>query len=95
MKFIEEQRILAEKDIQKKNTGNNATDRSNISDSRINTQGITGNRNRQALISNPTIDTSNKSFKGAEPNIGCVLGLRFEKVDKKIAYNIFCNKSSK
>ena len=38
-----------------------------------------------------TVNTSNKSFEGAEPEIGCVLGLRFEKVYKKVAYDVFCN----
>ena len=41
-----------------------------------------------------TVNTSNKSFEGAEPEIGCVLGLRFEKVYKKVAYNAFHNNST-
>ena len=40
----------------------------------------------------PTVDTSNKAFEGVEPDIKCVLGLRFEKVDKKVSYDLFCNK---
>ena len=72
------------------NTVSNATDRNNINDSTINRQ--TGNRNRQASRNNPTVDTSNKAFEGAEPDIGCVLGLRFVKVDKKVAYDVFCDK---
>ena len=40
------------------------------------------------------VDTSNKAFEGAETDIWCVLGLRFEKVDKKVAYNLFRNKFS-
>ena len=73
-------------------TGNNGTDRKNRSDSTSNIQGQTGNRNGQASRSNLTVDTSNKAFKLAEPDIGYVLGLRFEKVDKKVAYDVFHNK---
>ena len=40
------------------------------------------------------VDTSNKAFEGAETDIWCVLGLRFEKVDKKVAYDVFHNKFS-
>ena len=72
------------------NTGKNATDRNNSNYSTINRQTV--NRNGQASISNPTVDTSNKAFEGAEPDIGCVPGMRFGKVDKKVAYNVFCNK---
>ena len=64
-------------------TGNNATDGNNRYNSTINRR--TGNRNGQASRINKTVDTSNKEFEGAEPDIGCVLGLIFEKVDKKVA----------
>ena len=74
------------------NTGNNATDGKNSNYSKINRR--KGNRTRQVLISNPTIYTTNKAFEGSEPDIGFVLGMRFEKVDKKVAYNVFCNKFS-
>ena len=73
-------------------TVNNATDGKNSIDSTSNTQGRTGNRSRKSLRINPTVDTSNKAFKGYEPDIGCVLGLGFEKVDKKVAYDVFCKK---
>ena len=79
-----------ERSTNKYNTGNNTTDRNNINDSVINR--LTGNSNGQYLRSNPKVDTSNKVFEGAEPDIGCVLVLRFEKVDKKVAYDVFCNK---
>ena len=46
------------------------------------------------MRSNPKVDTSNKASKGAEPDIGCVLGMRFEKVDKKVVYDVFHNKFS-
>ena len=70
--------------------GKNATDGNNINDSIFNTQ--TGNINWQVFISTATVDTLNKAFEGAKPNIVCVLGLRFEKVDKKVAYDVFQNK---
>ena len=70
--------------------GNNSMDGNNSNDSTSNRQ--TGDRNGQYLRSNPTVDTSNKVFKGVEPNIGCVLGLRFEKVDKNVAYDVFREK---
>ena len=73
-------------------TVNNATDGKNSIDSTSNTQGRTGNRSRKSLRINPTVDTSNKASKGAEPDIGCVLGLRFEKVVKKVSYDVFCKK---
>ena len=38
------------------------------------------------------LDTSNKAFEGSEPNIGCVLGLRFRKLDKTVAYDVFRKK---
>ena len=63
--------------IDTNNTGNNATDGKISSYSTSYTQGQIGNRNGQALRSNPTVDTSNKAFKGYEPDIGCVLGLGF------------------
>ena len=48
--------------------------------------------NGQNSISNPTVDISHNVFEGSEPDIGCVLGLRFEKLDKKVTYDVFCNK---
>ena len=72
------------------NTGNNATDRKNSNDSTINRR--TGNRIGQGSRSNPMVDTTNKAFKVAETYIGCVLGLRFEKVYKKVSEDVFCNK---
>ena len=72
------------------NTENNSTDGNNSNVSTINRK--TGNINGLSSISNATIDTSNKLFEGAEPDIRCVLGLRFEKVNKKVAYNVFRNK---
>ena len=74
------------------NTGKNTTEINNRNYSTIESQGQIVNRNGQASIINPTVDTSNKAPKGAEPDIGCVLGLRFEKVNKKVAYNVFCKK---
>ena len=71
-------------------TGNRTTDEKNSNDSTINRQ--TGNRNGQSSIINPTVDTSNKAFEGAEPDIRCVLGLRFETLDKKVEYYVFRNK---
>ena len=50
--------------------------------------------NGQHSISNPTVDISHNVFEGSEPDIGCVLGLRFEKVEDKIAYDVFHNKFS-
>ena len=44
------------------------------------------------MRSNPTVDKSNKAFKGYEPDIGCVLGLGYEGVDKKVANNVFRKK---
>ena len=73
-------------------TVNNATDGKNSIDSTSNTQGRTGNRSRKYLRINPTVDTSNKAFKGYEPDIRCVLVLGFEKVDKKVAYDVFVKK---
>ena len=73
-------------------TVNNATYRNNSSDSKSNTQGQTVNRKGEASRSNPTVDMSNKAFERAEPDIGCVLGLRFEKLDKKVANDVFRNK---
>ncbi len=35
------------------------------------------------------LDTSNKHFMGAEANIGAVLGLCTEKIDKKAAFGVF------
>ena len=72
------------------NIGNNTTDWNNINDSTINIW--TGNRNGQASRSNPTVYTSKKVFKGTELDIGYFLGLRFEKVDNKVAYGVFRNK---
>ena len=69
--------ISGEGSTDKENSGNNATDGNNINYSKINRQ--TGNRNGQALRSNTTVDISNKAFGGAEPDIRCVLGPRFEK----------------
>ena len=59
------------------NTGNNATDLNNRNDSTINIR--TGESNGQDSRSNLMVDTSNKAFKGVEPDIRCVLGMRFEK----------------
>ena len=67
-------------------------DRNNSNYSTINRQ--TGNRNGKASWSNLTVDTSNKAFEGAEPEIVCVLGLRFEKLDKTLSYDVFRNKFS-
>ena len=39
-----------------------------------------------------TVNTSNKSFEGAEPEIGCVLGMGFEKWKVKVSYNVFRKK---
>ena len=72
------------------NTGNNTTAGNNSNDSTINK--LTGNRNGKSSRSNLTVDTSNKAFEGAEPYIGCVLGLRFEKLDNKVSYNVSHNK---
>ena len=72
------------------NKGNNSTDGNNRNDLTINRQ--TGNRNGKSLRSNPTVDISNKASKGAEPDIEYVLGLRFEKVVKKVSYDVFCKK---
>ena len=44
------------------------------------------------MRSNLAVDTSNTEFERAEPDIGCALGLIFEKVYKKVAYDFFCNK---
>ena len=74
------------------NTGNNATDVNKKNDSINNIQ--KGNSNVQASKSNPMVDTSNKALYGAETDIGCVLGRRFEKVDKNVAYDVFRNKFS-
>ena len=74
------------------NTGNNTTDGNNSNDSIIKI--LTGNRNGQSSRINTTVDTSNKVFEGAEPDIVCVLGLRFEKVDKKVAHDVFHDKFS-
>ena len=70
-----------ERSTNKYNTGNNTTDRNNINDSAINR--LTGNSNGQYLRINPMVDTSNKAFEGPEPDIGCVLGLRFKKCTRK------------
>ena len=70
------------------NTGSNTTGGNNRNDSTIFRQ--TRNRNGQASITNLTLDTSNKAFKGAKPDIGCVLGLRFENLDKKVVNDVFC-----
>ena len=51
--------------------------------------------NGQHSISNPTVYISHNVFEGSEPDIGCVLGLRFEKLDKKVTYDVFCNKFAK
>ena len=72
------------------NTGSNTTDINNSNNLTINRQ--TGNMNVQFSRSNSTVDTSNKEFEGAEPNIGCVLGLRLKEVEKKVACNVFRNK---
>ena len=50
--------------------------------------------NGQNSISNPTVDISHNVFEGSEPDIGCVLGLRFEKLDKTLSYDVFRNKFS-
>ena len=73
------------------NTVYNATNKNNSNDSTINRR--TENSNRQASRINPTVDRSNKAFGGTEPDIGCVLGPRFEKLDKKVAYDVFHNNS--
>ena len=65
------------------NAQNNSTDRIISNDSTI--KRLTGKINGQYPRSNPTVDTLDKAFEGAEPDIGCVLGLRFEKVDNKVA----------
>jgi transcription antitermination factor NusG len=45
------------------------------------------NRNHQSAM-----DVSNKNFEGAEPEIGCVLGLKYEKIDKKVTFDVFKEK---
>ena len=74
------------------NTGNKSTDGNNGIDSTSYTQAQTGNSNGQASKINLKVDTPNKVFGGAEPDIGCVLGTRFEKVDNKVSYDVFCKK---
>ena len=34
------------------------------------------------------VDTTNKDFQGKEPSIGAVMGLRIEKINKKVTYDI-------
>ena len=48
--------------------------------------------NRKSSRSNPTVDMSNRVFEGYEPDIGCVLGLGYEGVEKKVANNVFRKK---
>jgi hypothetical protein len=42
----------------------------------------------------PTMNTANRNFEGAEPGVGAVLGLRYEKIDKKVTFEIFREKMS-
>ena len=72
------------------NKENNAPDRNISNGSTIKRRTI--NRNGQASSSNTTVDTWNKAFEGSELDIGCVLGLWFEKMGKKVAYDVFYNR---
>ena len=49
--------------------------------------GNNSNRSRNQNRQNYNRDISNKSFEGAEPSVGAVLGLQSERIDKK--FNIF------
>jgi hypothetical protein len=59
------------------------------------TQGTQGSRQgRQNTRGTPTLSTVNRTFEGAEPGVGAVLGLRYEKIDKKVTYEVFREKMS-
>jgi hypothetical protein len=49
---------------------------------------------RQNTRGTPTMSSANKNFEGAEPGVGAVLGLRYEKIDKKVTYEVFREKMS-
>ena len=35
------------------------------------------------------MDVSKNNFEGAEPKIGCVIGMKYERIDKKVRSEIF------
>ena len=72
------------------NNGNNASRGSNSR----NNGDRRGDRDRGNNRNQSAMDTSNKNFEGAEPEIGCVLGLRYERIDKKVTFEIFREKMS-
>ena len=53
-----------------------------------------GNRNQSRNQPNRpvAVDTTSKSFNGEEPNVGAVLGLKIEKIDAKVTYDVFREK---
>ena len=54
--------------------------------------GNNSNRSRNQNRQNYNRDISNKSFEGAEPSVGAVLGLQSERIDKKVNYEQFKDK---
>ena len=60
------------------NTEHNTKDGNNINDSTNERQ--IGKRNAPVLRINPKVDIPNKAFEGVEPDIKCVLVLKFENV---------------
>lgn len=70
-------------------TGSGSNNDSNTSGSNNNNN---NNRNRVGNRNNYNRDNSNKSFEGAEPSVGAVLGLTSERIDKKVSFEQFKEK---
>ena len=52
----------------------------------------TQTRNQQTNNNSTLPFATNKDFQGAEPSIGAVLGMKIEKIDKKVTFDVFKDK---
>ena len=79
-----EQTTTQQRNNNRNSNSNNQRNNDNRGANRTNNN---NNRNNQSAM-----DVSNKNFEGAEPEIGCVIGLKYERIDKKVTFEIFREK---